>query len=170
MQNIFGAQVRHDAITPVALYDTVARTQVGTTREDDVRQTSAAAFAQNETSWTSWLRTLAGVRVDAYRFRVDAGDPRNGGTETAGLVSPKGGAVFGPWAGTELYANAGFGFHSNDARGATIAVDPSTGEPAVPNSDASSGVGSMNQPWPSAFQSMTRRPSSGTPPASSCVM
>jgi outer membrane receptor protein involved in Fe transport len=98
-------------------YHTVARARVETTREDDGRRTSVAGFAQNETSWTPWLRTLAGVRVDGYRFHVDASDPRNGGTDTAGLVSPKGGAAFGPWAGTEVYANAGFGFHSNDARG-----------------------------------------------------
>ena len=129
IQNTIGAQMRNDAITPVGLYHTVARARVETTREDDVRQTSVAGFAQNETSWTPWLRTLAGVRVDGYRFRVDASDPRNGGTDTAGLVSPKGGAVFGPWAGTELYANAGFGFHSNDARGSTITVDPRSGEP-----------------------------------------
>jgi outer membrane receptor protein involved in Fe transport len=45
-------------------------------------------------------------------------------------VSPKGGAVLGPWRGTELYLNAGLGFHSNDARGATITIDPATGEPA----------------------------------------
>jgi outer membrane receptor protein involved in Fe transport len=32
----------------------------------------------------------------------------------------------------ELYAAGGFGFHSNDARGTTIVVDPSTGDPAVP--------------------------------------
>ena len=44
------------------------------------------------------------------------------------MAAPKFGAVFGPWAGTELYANAGIGFHSNDARGAVIRVDPSTGE------------------------------------------
>ena len=46
------------------------------------------------------------------------------------MVSPKFGAVIGPWGGTELYANAGLGFHSNDARVATITVDPATGEPA----------------------------------------
>ncbi len=51
-------------------------------------------------------------------------------TGADGLVSPKFGAVFGPWAGTEFYANAGMGFHSNDARGAVISVDPLTGEPA----------------------------------------
>jgi hypothetical protein len=46
------------------------------------------------------------------------------------MVSPKFGAVLGPWSGTELYVNAGYGFHSNDARGATITVDPVTGDPA----------------------------------------
>ena len=56
--------------------------------------------------------------------------PRTAATDDAGLVSPKGGAVFGPFAKTELYVNAGLGFHSNDARGATITVDPATGEPA----------------------------------------
>ena len=45
-------------------------------------------------------------------------------------MSPKFAAAFGPWAGTEIYANAGMGFHSNDARGAAITVDPLTGEPA----------------------------------------
>jgi hypothetical protein len=45
------------------------------------------------------------------------------------MVSPKGGVVVGPWNGTEFYANAGLGFHSNDARGAAIRVDPGTGDP-----------------------------------------
>jgi hypothetical protein len=44
-------------------------------------------------------------------------------------VSPKVGAIVGPWGGTELYVNAGTGFHSNDARGAAISVDPTSGEP-----------------------------------------
>jgi outer membrane receptor protein involved in Fe transport len=46
------------------------------------------------------------------------------------VASPKAGVVLGPWKGTEIYVNAGSGFHSNDGRGATIAVDPVTGEPA----------------------------------------
>ena len=71
-----------------------------------------------------------GLRVDGYRFRVDARDPATAASRRAGLVSPKGGVVVGPFGGTELYANAGFGFHSNDARGATITRDPATGEPA----------------------------------------
>jgi outer membrane receptor protein involved in Fe transport len=45
-------------------------------------------------------------------------------------VSPKVTSAFGPWSGTELYASAGLGFHSNSALGATINVDPITGDPA----------------------------------------
>ena len=120
VQNVVGVQLRHDAIGNVGLYHTVARQPLETIREDRVGQTSLGGFAQNETQWTPWLRTLAGVRVDGYHFDVEAGEPANSGTDNAGLVSPKGGAVFGPWQGTELYVNGGFGFHSNDARGATI--------------------------------------------------
>jgi outer membrane receptor protein involved in Fe transport len=68
--------------------------------------------------------------VDGYHFDVNASEPANSGTDDAGLLSPKGGAVFGPFHGAEFYVNAGLGFHSNDARGATITVDPATGEPA----------------------------------------
>jgi hypothetical protein len=130
VQTVVGAQLRHDAIGNVGLYHTVARRPLETIREDRVDQTSVGLFAQHETQGTPWLRTLAGLRVDGYRFAVDAGDVRNSGTDRAGLVSPKGGAVLGPWAGTEFYVNAGLGFHSNDARGATITVDPATGAPA----------------------------------------
>ncbi|HQZ37669.1 MAG TPA: TonB-dependent receptor [Vicinamibacterales bacterium] len=129
-QNTVGLQIRNDDIGTVGLYHTLARQRIDTVREDSVLQTSVAGYAQNETAWTPWLRTLAGLRVDGYHFRVDANVPENSGTDTAGLVSPKGGATFGPWNGTEFYLNAGLGFHSNDARGSTISVDPATGEPA----------------------------------------
>jgi outer membrane receptor protein involved in Fe transport len=133
VQNTFGVQVRNDDITNVGLYHTEARQLLDTVRQDAVMETSAGVFTQNEVSWTPWLRTLAGVRVDGYRFSVDAEDPENGGPQNsgqrrAGIVSPKGGVVVGPFKGTEFYANAGLGFHSNDARGTTITRDPATGE------------------------------------------
>ena len=128
VQNTFGAQLRNDDITNVGIYHTQAKVRLDARRQDAVMETSGGVYAQNEVEWTRWMRTLAGVRADGYRFRVDASDPEKGGTTTAGLVSPKGGLVIGPFHGTELYANAGFGFHSNDARGATTTRDPSTGE------------------------------------------
>ena len=130
VQNTLGAQLRNDDIATVGLFHTEARRLLETTRRDSVLQTSLGGYAQNEIQWTGWLRSLAGVRADGYRFKVDAGHPLNGGLAAAGVVSPKGGLVLGPFKGTEIYANAGSGFHSNDARGATITVDPVTGEPA----------------------------------------
>ena len=130
VQNTFGGQIRNDAIGTVGLYHTQARSRLEVTREDSVLQTSGALFAQNDTDWRPWLRSVAGVRLDMFRFDVEADNPLNSGTEASALVSPRGGIVLGPFSGTELYANAGLGFHSNDARGATITVDPATGGPA----------------------------------------
>ena len=130
VRNSIGLQIRNDDIGTVGLYHTRARHRLNTVRQDSVLQTSLAGFAENETDWTPWLRTLAGLRVDGYRFAVDSLEAANSGTGYAALVSPKGGAIFGPWNGTELYLNGGLGFHSNDARGATITVDPLTGDPA----------------------------------------
>ena len=48
----------------------------------------------------------------------------NSGIAHASLASPKSGATFGPWQGTEFYVNAGMGYHSNDARGTTATIDP----------------------------------------------
>jgi Carboxypeptidase regulatory-like domain/TonB dependent receptor/TonB-dependent Receptor Plug Domain len=122
-----GLEGRHDAIGLVGLYRTVGRRRLSTVREDAVDQTSGAAFASAEVELAPKLRLEAGLRGDLFHFDVAAGVAENSGRETAALVSPKGGLVVGPWRGTELYGNAGFGFHSNDARGATITVDPATG-------------------------------------------
>jgi hypothetical protein len=128
VQNTAGVQLRNDDIASVALYRTQARRRLATVRQDVVMETSAAVYAQNEIEWTPWMRTIAGMRADVYRFRVDAADATRSATAHDGLVSPKGGLILGPLRGTEFYANGGVGFHSNDARGATIARDPSTGE------------------------------------------
>ncbi|MEZ5293298.1 MAG: TonB-dependent receptor [Vicinamibacterales bacterium] len=124
-----GADVRHDAIGAVGLYRTAARRRVATVREDAVGQTSGAAYAELRTQWSDVVRTTVGVRGDLYHWRVEAGDPVNGGRVTDGIVNPKVSLALGPWRRTELYVSAGGGFHSNDGRGATIRRDPSSGEP-----------------------------------------
>jgi len=125
-----GWEARVDALRPVALYHTAARVRLDTVRRDQVTESSAAAFAQVETTWSTWLRTLAGIRYDLYHFDVGSSVPENSGTAGAGIASPKVTAVLGPWAATEGFANFGFGFHSNDARGTTMRVDPS--DPSAP--------------------------------------
>ena len=126
----FGAQLRHDRIGNVGLYRTSGRRRLETVREDEVGQTSAGFYYQNELQWSPVVRTMVGVRSDVYHFDVTSALAVNSGRDTATIASPKGGIVLGPWSGTEFYANAGLGFHSNDARGATITIDPATGEPA----------------------------------------
>jgi hypothetical protein len=129
-ENSFGLQVRRDDIPTVGLYHTRNTVRLDTTREDDVAETSFGAFAENSLHWTPWLRTTGGLRVDTYRFRVESDLPANSGRRNDSLVSPRGGVVLGPWSGTEFYLNAGTGYHSNDARGTTITVDPATGDRA----------------------------------------
>jgi outer membrane receptor protein involved in Fe transport len=119
-----GWDARVDRILPVALYHTEARSILETVRRDDVTETSAGLFAEVETRWTAWFRSLAGVRYDQYWFDVSSEIPANSGNRTAGRASPKVSAILGPWAKTELFVNYGLGFHSNDARGVTMTVDP----------------------------------------------
>jgi hypothetical protein len=117
-ENVVGLQARRDDIGNLGLYRTRARVRLDTTRQDSVIETSAAIYAQSSTPWTPWLRTILGLRADEYRFDVDSNDAH------ASMVSPKLTMIFGPWRNTELYANAGAGFHSNDARGVTAGATP----------------------------------------------
>jgi hypothetical protein len=129
-ESAIGVQLRQDWLDPVGLYHTFRRQRLSTTREDRVGQTMTGVFAQTDIEWTRTFRTTVGVRADAYRFAVTSNESRNSGKGSDGLISPKFSAAFGPWRGTEFYANAGMGFHSHDARGAVISVDPVSGETA----------------------------------------
>ena len=123
-RNTVGFQLRQDRIDPVGLYATRERERLSTTREDRVIQSSAGLYWENQTAWSEAFRTVVGLRGDRYRFDVTSDIPENSGTVDDGIVSPKLSMIFGPWASTEYFVNAGYGFHSNDARGVTIHVDP----------------------------------------------
>jgi outer membrane receptor protein involved in Fe transport len=88
-----------------------------------------ALYVDSQIRWNRWLRARAGLRADAFDVDVTSDNAANSGSAHDTLLSPKLNLVFGPWAKTELYVNLGYGFHSNDARGATIRVDPRTGDP-----------------------------------------
>ena len=123
VQNTVGVQVRNDDIAEVGLYHTEARVRLDTKAKSAALVTSAGVYAQNETAWMPWLRTTLGIRGDVQRFRVDAQDTANSGTASAGIISPKAGVTLGPWKSTEIYGNAGTGFHSNNALGTTVTRD-----------------------------------------------
>jgi len=123
-----GSETRLDAIGEVGLHRTSRRTITSTIRSDRVTEWATGGWIAAETRWNPWLRTILGLRGDLYLFDVTADIPENSGDRSAGLLSPRASVAFGPWNGTEVYLSGGFGFHSNDARGAVISVDPLTRE------------------------------------------
>lgn len=127
VSNAFGLQGRIDHLRPVALFNTSQRNTWNTVREDKVSQRSLGLWAQSEVHWNSWLRSIQGLRGDAYDFTVDSNLSANSGQASDQMLTPKFSLVFGPWQKSELYLNYGHGFHSNDARGTTITQDPGSG-------------------------------------------
>ncbi|MBS0539922.1 MAG: TonB-dependent receptor, partial [Proteobacteria bacterium] len=105
-ENVVGFQLRHDSID-LGLFNTVQRMPTNTIRTDHVEETSASLYLEEKVTWTDWLRSTAGLRGDLFWT----------GDTTAFLPQPKAGLVFGPFARTEFYVNAGLGYHSNDVRG-----------------------------------------------------
>ena len=130
LESAVGTQLSYNRITPTALYRTVAQRRISTTNEDRLDQSSVGMFAQTEVEWSHLLRTTIGLRADLFHYDVRSSVAANSGTATEGVVNPKLGVVFGPWRDTEIYANVGTGYHTNDGRGATLTVDPVSGAPA----------------------------------------
>ena len=119
LRNKLGVQGRVDRLSPVGLYSTVERVRQSTVREDKVREASIGVYGENTVQWLPWLRSVAGLRYDAYRFKVDSSVEGNSGVAQDHVVSPKLSLILGPWRRTEFFVNYGKGFHSNDARGTT---------------------------------------------------
>ena len=131
LRNKLGVQARVDRLSPVGLYSTVERVRQSTVREDKVREASIGLYGENTVQWLPWLRSVAGVRYDAYRFKVDSSVEGNSGAAQDHVMSPKLSLILGPWRRTEFFVNYGKGFHSNDARGTTQTRLPD-GEAAMP--------------------------------------
>jgi len=131
-ETLFGVDLRNDSVGgPLGLYHTRATERLSTLRADDADQVSVGMFAESEIEWSRTLRTTFGLRGDVYHWNVVSNNPLNSGKDTSGILSPKISAAFGPWKGTELYANWGLGYHSNSALGIMLQVDPTTGDSAT---------------------------------------
>jgi outer membrane receptor protein involved in Fe transport len=127
----YGADLRLDRIDN-GLFETVAGEVSGTIREDQVDQLTGGLFIDGEVRFSPWLKTRAGLRADSIRADVDSDLGENSGREDDWIVSPKLSLILGPWRKSEYYVNLGYGYHSNDARGATIRLDPRSGQPVEP--------------------------------------
>ncbi|QCC05311.1 TonB-dependent receptor (plasmid) [Cupriavidus necator H16] len=124
-----GTQLRYERLDPITLNNTAARHSYQQVRSDRVNETSAALYLRNTVQWLPWLRTVAGLRADQFWYGVSSDNPANSGNGRDHIVSPKLSLVLSPTAKTDVFVNWGRGYHSNDVRGATATVDPSTGDP-----------------------------------------
>jgi len=128
MTNEAGLQLRHDEIFEIGLYNTEARERFNTIRSDEVGESAAGVYFENKIQWAEKFRSVLGLRGDYYHFDVHSNIAANSGNEGDFITSPKLQLILGPWRDTEFYVNLGTGFHSNDARGTTITLDPASGE------------------------------------------
>jgi outer membrane receptor protein involved in Fe transport len=167
MSNLIGVQVRVDDIKSVGIDQTIQRQFVGVTQDAGVMESNGAVYFENSTAWHPEVRTVVGLREDAFTFDVKDRmiDPANGrcdgstdplgcdtGTRRATIFSPKFGLILGPWANTTYYLNVAEGYHSNDARGVTRNGTDVNGDPvqsATPLVRAKSAeIGLRSKPVP----------------------
>ena len=149
VENAFGLQVRNDWINN-GLYQTENRVRVdktdsdtgttlpATTEADRFTDTQVGFYVENKIQWAETFRMDVALRGDVGHVDVTSlVTPANSGTATKVLPSPKLSLIFGPWSNTEFYVQGGFGFHSNDARGATQTVEPVSADNPYPNTPSS---------------------------------
>ena len=126
VENIVGVQIRNDYIPHSGLDHTANQQVLNVWVDDRIEEFTTGTYGNNQIQWTDWFRTNVGLRADVFAIDVTGNIAGNSGSKTSGIVSPKASFIFGPWKKTEFYFNLGAGFHSNDARGATATVNPTT--------------------------------------------
>lgn len=127
-ENAVGLTLRYDDISN-GLYRTSELVRTATVREDEVGQLGGGLWGQSLLQLSPKMRLNLGLRIDYYDADVNAFRPVNSGSASEWMLNPKATLVWDLSPSVELYLNAGSGFHSNDARGTTIRVDPVTGQP-----------------------------------------
>jgi len=136
--------------------------------------TMVGFYVENKIQWAEKFRSVLAFRGDEAIYNVNNVTPTYVATELPGapvinfselnsgsasqfLPSPKGSLIFGPWSNTEFYVQGGFGFHSNDVRGAAQRIQPISPDypfptpttpirPLVPTKGAEVGVRTLAVP------------------------
>jgi outer membrane receptor protein involved in Fe transport len=126
-----GFQLRADEVTDIQLNDVQKRFLLTRRTRNRVGEFNYDWYLGEDVTWTEWLRTLVGVRLDHLYFNVRDKLHGQGASPSAGrasetVVSPKASAVVTPRPSWDMYLNFGRGYHSNDARGVTAFVDPAS--------------------------------------------
>jgi hypothetical protein len=133
-----GLQFRHDWVDN-GLYATDDRERLSTTAQHEFGVGTVGVYAEHRVQWTPGFRSVIGGRGDLQFADVNSiATPADSGNVETAQFSPKLTLVLGPWDKTEYFFQAGYGFHSNDVRGATLASGPLRG--LVPARGAEVGI------------------------------
>ena len=133
-----GLQFRHDWVDN-GLYATDDRRRLSTTAQHEFGVGTVGIYAEHRVQWTPGFRSVIGGRGDLQFADVNSiATPADSGDVETAQFSPKLTLVLGPWDKTEYFFQAGYGFHSNDVRGATLASGPLRG--LVPARGAEVGI------------------------------
>jgi hypothetical protein len=128
-------------LLPPTTFPATCPTLPATTERDNFTDMIGSAFVENKIQWANKFRSVMALRGDDEKFIVTSlayptdlvtlpdgatttVNTANSGSAVKFLPSPKASLIFGPWNNTEFYLQGGFGFHSNDGRGATQQVEP----------------------------------------------
>ncbi len=114
-----GFQYRID--TPhIVLANATQRHQTSITQEVDIVEQSYSPFVKLDLVPVERVRLVTGARGDVFDYKgtqiVNTAEGNLSGHQTKARPDVKANLILGPWFETELFANFGTGFHSNDAR------------------------------------------------------
>ncbi len=112
-----GMDMRHDHIGDVRLSATKERITYDELARHRIEETGFGLFIQNNHRWTDSFSTQLGARFDYLQANVEnrlTGEKSDGSDS---IISPKLNAIYRISDTTNLFANYGQGYHSNDARG-----------------------------------------------------
>jgi hypothetical protein len=122
-----GINLRDDDVTPSGLIQTRRRQFIQNYKLGQTFQTNAAAFVEETLNITPRLSLSLGGRFDVFRFRYNSALTDTPGIALVkGIFSPKFNAYYALTPSAQVYVSAGTGFHSNDARVATVARNQRT--------------------------------------------
>ncbi len=116
LYSTYGAGLRYDATKDSRLSNVIRRKFLGDIKLGDIKETNVYAFMQQQLNTGKWLFD-AGVRVDYFNFNyLDKLNATQLPSQQKAIVSPKLNIQYTINKQLQLFAKAGKGFHSNDAR------------------------------------------------------
>ncbi len=125
---LIGFEFRYDDVSRIGVEFYDQGHFVADNGDNEIEEGSVAAYGELVWQPIDKLRMMAGLRADYYNFDVTArNDISAEGSESDNRISPKLSVAYGLTDNIEAYANWGFGFHSNDARGVVDDVNPVSG-------------------------------------------